>query len=366
MAAGTRTTCRCPRPHDVLLDRLEERIVGFRIVEGFSRRVEQRHAAFGDQEPHRPLHPVQPLGDEGADRDVFVARRAHQRDVRIVDHEISAAEFLRDAVARAEIHHVQRAARADIGDRLPGEAAEPVLRRREYAADDEVGHFRGGDVDRAGEHAGIGQVLHRAAADAGRMEDEAVVVGLEFGGQRLHARRRHAEHGDAERRLGVELCRGAGGGTGHARDHAGERMGAVQQDLLRDGIEALNVGHRMHHQDVGGADIAADVAGGDGGDHHLGDGERQAAHAGGRQRRAARAAGRDDAADVALARDPALEGDRHRLHRLAAIAGEDGAAAARMGARHLLRADIGARRLSRGGEVDRAGADADLCERSRG
>ena len=110
-----------------------------------------------------------------------------------------------------------------------------------------------------------------------------------------------------------------------SRDHAGERMRGVAEHLLGDEVEALHVGDRIHHHDVGRADIAADLAGGDRRDHHLRDAERQAAHSRRRERRAAGAAGGNDAADAAFAVDPAREGFGHGRDRSAAVAGEDSA-----------------------------------------
>ena len=49
------------------LDRLEQGGVRLRIVEGLARRVEHRHAAFRQQEPHGAWRAVQLLGEPGAD-----------------------------------------------------------------------------------------------------------------------------------------------------------------------------------------------------------------------------------------------------------------------------------------------------------
>ena len=54
----------------------------------------------------------------------------------------------------------------------------------------------------------------------------------------LDARRGDAEHGEPERRLGV------GRVWQRPYEHAGERLGAVAQDLARDPVEAGDVGHR--------------------------------------------------------------------------------------------------------------------------
>src|ERR1700682_5092845 len=88
-------------------------------------------------------------------------------------------------------------------------------------------------------------------------------------------------------------------------------MGRVAEHLLGDRIDTLHVHDRIHHHDVGRANILADLARGDRRDHDLGDTDRQAPHAGGRERSAARSARRNDAPDVSLAGDPARERVRH-------------------------------------------------------
>ena len=51
-----------------------------------------------------------------------------------------------------------------------------------------------------GQQAGMAKCLHRLAAGAGRVEDEAIVILLKRFLHRLYARRCHAEHGYANRR----------------------------------------------------------------------------------------------------------------------------------------------------------------------
>ena len=119
--------------------------------------------------------------------------------------------------------------------------------------------------------------------------------------------------------------------------HAGQRVGGVAQHALGNAVDARHVGHRIHHHDVGRADIGLHVARGDGRHHDLGHADRQAAHGGGGQRGAARAAGRDQPADVAPFLDEVGEGHRHLRHGRAAVVGEDGALALGMVPRHLAR-----------------------------
>ena len=170
-----------------------------------------------------------------------------------------------------------------------------------------------------GEQAGIDELLHRLPAGAGGVEDEAIEFLLQRAGDQLHARRGDAEHGEADGGLGL-------GATGLRawRDHAGQRMGGVGEHLLGDAVDARDVGHRVHHADVGGADVILHIARGDGRDHHLGQADRQAPHGRRGQRGAAGAAGRITPPMSRARADEALEGLGHGSHGGAAIAAEDG------------------------------------------
>ena len=90
MLYGRRIRRRRSSGAEIVGERLEQRRVGLGIVERLARRIEQRHAALGDQEAHRPFAPVELLGDPRAHRRVLLRRRAHQRDLRIVDVELAA------------------------------------------------------------------------------------------------------------------------------------------------------------------------------------------------------------------------------------------------------------------------------------
>ncbi|GCC42075.1 hypothetical protein chiPu_0026433, partial [Chiloscyllium punctatum] len=266
---------------------------------------------------------------------------------------------LRDGVRRAEVHHVQRADRADIRHAAADDGAETVLGGREHAAHQEVADLGRGEVDHAGELAGLDQLLHRAAADAGGVEHETLEILAQVGRDLLHRRRGDAEHGDADRgQAGARLALLAGLVVEPCLDHADQRMGAVAEHGARDRVEALHVGDRVHHGDVGGPDIGADVAGCDRGNDELGHADRQRPHAGRDQRRAARAARGNDAGDIALAPQPAFERFRHRRHRSAAIGAEHARAAATVVQRDLLRGDVAARCSSAGRDIDQSGAQA--------
>ena len=136
---------------------------------------------------------------------------------------------------------------ADIGQAGLDRRAEAVLVGGKDAADQHVRDLGRRDVEEAGQQAGIAERLHRPAAGAGGMEDQAVEVALEPLRDGLDAGRGHAEHGDADGRAG-ELAPGL---VGLARrqlgDHAGQRMGGIGEHLLGDRVEALHVGDRVEH-----------------------------------------------------------------------------------------------------------------------
>ena len=117
--------------------------------------------------------------------------------------------------------------------------------------------------------------------------------------------------------------------------HAGHGLRAVGEHLAGDGIEALHVGDRVHHHDVGGADIGLHVTRRDRGDQDLGDADGQRAHGLRGHHGAARSARRNDAGHAGLPLDPGFERLRHGRDRLAAVAGEDAGGAARMIERDL-------------------------------
>ena len=135
MCSGRRMQLAVGAGAEALLDRREQRAIGLGVVERLARPVDRRDAAFGDQEAHRPAHRVELGGDEVADRAALVGRGAHQRHGRVVAVEPAAAEALGHRVPGAEVHHVERAARADVGQRRGARtrraaSARPRARRR--------------------------------------------------------------------------------------------------------------------------------------------------------------------------------------------------------------------------------------------
>jgi hypothetical protein len=112
------------------------------------------------------------------------------------------------------------------GRRVRMIASEALRAARHHAADDLVGDLGRAHVDHAGEQARVGELLHRLAARPGRVEHEAVVFLLERLRHRLHARRRVAEHREADR-----LARGASAACGARapamHDHAARAWAAL-------------------------------------------------------------------------------------------------------------------------------------------
>ena len=157
-------------------------------MEGLARRIERGDAPLRQQEAHRRLHAVQPLADPAAHALVLLRGGAHQRHLRVVRIEGAALVALGHGLGRAEVHHVERADRADVGQPRADDGAEAVLGGGEHAAHHHVADLGGRDVDDARQQPRVDQLLHRLAADAGGVEHEAVVLALELGGDLLHAR----------------------------------------------------------------------------------------------------------------------------------------------------------------------------------
>src|ERR1700732_4967640 len=118
---------------------------------------------------------------------VLLGSGAHERHLRIVDVQVAAAVALGDGFGGAEIDHIERADRTDIGDAGADDGAEAILGRRGHPAHQETADFTCRYVGHACQQTGIYQLLHRAAADAGGMEDEAFVIAAQ--------RRRNLLHG---------------------------------------------------------------------------------------------------------------------------------------------------------------------------
>ena len=79
----------------------------------------------------------------------FIRRRAHERDVRIVHVELPVVELLRDAVARAEVHHVHRADGDDLGEAEPAGHGQPLGAGRVDPVQQRVGQLGQRVVDDA-------------------------------------------------------------------------------------------------------------------------------------------------------------------------------------------------------------------------
>ena len=137
------------------------------------------------------------------------------------------------------------------------------------AADDLVGDFGRRDVENALNQPGLDELLHRLAAGAGRVKNQAIeAAGFQCFPNRRHARRCDAEHGHAERRFFVDVL-------GLVLDHPGHGSRGVAEHAARDGVDPGDVDDRRHDRDIARADVRGRVAAGDGRDHELGHSDGQ-------------------------------------------------------------------------------------------
>ncbi len=152
-------------------------------------------------------------------------------------------------------------------------AAEPVLGRGQHAAEEIVADFRRGDVDDAGEQAGIGELLHRAAAGPRRVEDEAVVASP-FSCSTISVTQVVVTPNMVSPIAGLPSCVSAGrAAMATMADAALARMTRLMR--FSPAMSVID----GHHDDVRHADIEGHVAGGERRDHDLRQAERQLAHA---------------------------------------------------------------------------------------
>ena len=169
---------------------------------------------------------------------VLPRRRAHQRHLRIVRVEEPALVSGRHGVGRAEIDHVDRADRADIGHPRADDRAEAVVVRGEHAAHQHVGDLGRRDVDDAGQHARN----RPASPSTGRRCRWRGRRGIPSPASSAFATCCTHGRGDAEHRQAD--CRRLGGrlrifarclALGETRlDHADQRLRAIRQHLARD------------------------------------------------------------------------------------------------------------------------------------
>ena len=228
--------------------------------------------------------------------------------------EVPPAGSRRHGLRRPEVDHVERAHRPDVRNLRAGNGAEAILAGAHHAAADEVGDLGRRRIDHPGDEAAVDQLFHRPAARAGGVKDEAVVVVFQHRHGLRYAWRRHAEHGEADRRLAI----------GFGRDlprHAGDGVGRIGENRAADPVQPGDVGDRIHHGDVADADEGADIAGGERRYHQLRQADGERAHAGGDDRGSAAATDADHAGDVLARRDEAGEGLAHGRDCRAAVVG---------------------------------------------
>ena len=141
---------------------------------------------------------------------------------------------------------------------------------------------------------------------------------------------------------------------GGEADCAGYLARRVAQHPSRDAIQAGEIGDRIQHADIAGADIGGNVTRRHARDHHFRQTDRQLLHGRRDDGGAAGAAQAKQGGDIAARQDKAFESGRHGGDRLAAAGAEDRAGARRMVASDLFWADIGrgVKRQATGGEID--------------
>ena len=97
----------------------------------------------------------------------------------LCDVQVPQPVALRHGVERAEIHHVERAARADPRHLRADDGAEAVLAGAQHAAQQVVADLGRREVEHARDQAAVDQLFHRLAAGAGGVEHEAVILPLQ-------------------------------------------------------------------------------------------------------------------------------------------------------------------------------------------
>ena len=234
-----------------------------RIVEGLARRIERGDAALRQQEAHRASMRLSLLADPASHAPRSPPRGAHQRDLRIVRIEGAAAVALRHGLRRAEVHHVERAERADVGQPRADDGAEAVFGGRRNMPPIIMSQISVVVTSITPDE----QAANRPASPStGRRcrwrGTPGIVIVLELLGDLLHARRRDAEHGQAD---GGQFSSRAPGRAARfcsircvpSPPWHGRRCRAPARERR---VEPLHVGNRVHHHDVGRADIGGDIA----------------------------------------------------------------------------------------------------------
>ena len=253
--------------------------------------------------------------------------------------EFAPAVALGDGVGRAEIDHVERAGGADEGNAAADDSAKavsvagntPPIRRSQTSV-----VVR--SITRC-EHAGIDQLLHRAAADAGGVEDETFEIVAQLG-------RVFCTAGVVTPNMVMPIagdrparCVRAWPDCPDAPSPCRRWRWRHWQARTRDRVEALHVGDRIHHGDIGRSHVRADISRRDRRDDELRHADGKGATAG-----ATSEAPPEPPAEMmprlALAAQPVGEGVRHRRHRRAAVGPEHTRSAAPVVQRDFLGGDI--------------------------
>ena len=213
--------------------------------------------------------------------------------------------------------------------------------------DDVIGDLGGGHVEDPDDHSRVDQLLHRLPAGTGGVEHQRIEPSGEFGGEARHQGCGDTEHRQSDRWEVVPA------GRYRVGDHAGHRVGGIAEHLPRDAVEAGDVGDRVHHGDVGGADVRSDVRRCHGRHHQLGDPDGERPHGGGDERGAPRSARADDAGELAGVGDHvSRQRLRHRRDRFAPVGRPDRLGAVGMVRGDVVGGDVGGRHVSGRADVD--------------
>ena len=220
---------------------------------------------------------------------------------------------LRHGLHGPEIDHIERADRPDIGRAAAGDRSEAVFSRAQDAIAQEIANLGCRHVDKPVELTAVEQLLHSAAAGSRRMKHHAIVAAFQSLDGLRHARRRDAEHCEADRGLVAAWRR-----LGRAR-HSCDRISGIAEDDAAYTIEAGKIGDRGHHRDVGHVDVGSDVSRSERRNDEFRQADRKGPHTTRDDRGAAASADAEDGVELGERSEEPLESLPHPGDRKAAV-----------------------------------------------
>lgn len=135
----------------MVAERIEESLVGLRIPERLARLIDGRDASQRDEDSVGGRCVLKFLGDDLAEFGILFWGGSHERDVVVVDVELTMGEVVGHGRSRAEIDHVERADGNDLRYASTGGCRETIGPCGEDATNEFVGKFGGGDVKNPGD-----------------------------------------------------------------------------------------------------------------------------------------------------------------------------------------------------------------------